>query len=96
MQGNFYNHMVGEIQAKHNSRTIKKMSEVLDYIKSFNFSVMKDPINKVQQQVTDWKLLLNIKMLFSIYTSLRKQINRKWANELYQDSLSICKWPINH
>ena len=35
--------MVGEIYTKHNCRNIKKISEILDYIKIFNFSVMKTP-----------------------------------------------------
>lgn len=56
MHDNFYNHMVGKIKAKHNPRTIKKMFETLDCIKIFNFSVMKDTINKGKQQVADWKL----------------------------------------
>lgn len=32
------------------------MFETLDCIKIFNFSVMKDTINKGKQQVADWKL----------------------------------------
>lgn len=56
MQGKFYNHMVGKIQAKHNPRAIKKRFDTLNCIKIFNFSAMTDTINKVKQQVTDWKL----------------------------------------
>lgn len=67
--------MVGEIEAKHNSRTIKKMSEILDYIKSFNFSVMKDPINKIKQQVTDWELHSEYKNAF-LYLHIIKKTNQ--------------------
>lgn len=56
MQGNFYNQMVGKIQAKRNPRAIKKRFDTLNYIRIFNFSVMTDTINKVKQQVTGWKL----------------------------------------
>lgn len=52
MQGNFYDQMVGKIQAKHNPRAIKKRFDTLNYVKILNFSVMTDTINKVKQ-VTD-------------------------------------------
>ena len=74
--------------------TIKGKTDKFNYNKSLNFCIAEDTINKIKQ-MTDWNYILNIKMLFYSYTSLRKQINRKWANDLYQDSLSICKWPIN-
>ena len=66
--------MGGEIYTKHNSRNIKKMSEILDYIKIFNFSVMKDPINKIKQ-VTDWKLHSEHKNAF-LYLYIIKKTNQ--------------------
>lgn len=66
--------MVGDIYTKHNSRNIKKMSEILDYIKIFNFSVMKDPINKIKQ-VTDWKLHSEYKNAF-LYLHIIKKANQ--------------------
>ena len=51
------------------------MSEILDYIKSFNFSAMKDPINKIKQQVTDWELHSEYKNAF-LYLHIIKKTNQ--------------------
>lgn len=56
MQGNFYNQMVGGNPSKTLPWSHKKRFDTLNYIKISNFSVMTDTINKVKQQVTDWKL----------------------------------------